>query len=200
MRRRLVSAAALRVSTRSSSVAVIALPSRCGLCNSDIKISLCAIRSLGNRQCRRRTRKWRGRFEGRQSMFEAREGEIALADDPAAMAADARLVFIGSIRSPWKTRADSPKNMAAARASGEQASLEIEPQYRPGLAGLSGTSHVVILSWLGFAPRNLIVQHPRHAAAPKGVFALRSPARPNPVGLHVARLVALDAEAGLLTL
>jgi tRNA-Thr(GGU) m(6)t(6)A37 methyltransferase TsaA len=133
-------------------------------------------------------------------MFEAREGEIALADDPAAMAADAHLVFIGSIRSPWKTRADCPKNMAAARASGEQASLEIEPQYRQGLAGLAGTSHVVILSWLGFAPRNLIVQHPRHAAAPKGVFALRSPARPNPVGLHVARLVALDAEAGLLTL
>ena len=48
-------------------------------------------------------------------MFEAREGEIALAYDPAAMAADAHLVFIGSIRSPWKTRADCPKNMAAAR-------------------------------------------------------------------------------------
>jgi tRNA-Thr(GGU) m(6)t(6)A37 methyltransferase TsaA len=57
-----------------------------------------------------------------------------------------------------------------------------------------------VLSWLGFAPRNLIVQKPRHAAAAKGVFALRSPARPNPIGLHVAKLVALDAEAGSLTL
>ena len=84
-------------------------------------------------------------------MFEAREGEIALAKDPAEMAADARLVFIGRIRSPWKTRADCPKNMAAARATGLQASVEIWAQYRRGLDGLAGTSHVVLLSWLGFA-------------------------------------------------
>jgi tRNA-Thr(GGU) m(6)t(6)A37 methyltransferase TsaA len=133
-------------------------------------------------------------------MFEAREGEIALAEDPAAMDADATLVFIGRIRSPWKTRDECPKNMAAARASGLQARIDVEPQYRRGLDGLAGTSHVVVLSWLGFAPRNLIVQKPRHAAAAKGVFALRSPARPNPIGLHVAKLVALDAEAGSLTL
>lgn len=133
-------------------------------------------------------------------MFEARDGETALAQDPATMPPDAHLVFIGRIRSPWTARQDCPKNMAAARASGRQATLEVEPLYRPGLAGLAGTSHVVVLSWLGLAPRNLIVQQPRHAAAPKGVFALRSPARPNPVGLHVAGLVALDAEAGLLTL
>jgi tRNA (Thr-GGU) A37 N-methylase len=42
------------------------------------------------------------------------------------------------------------------------------------------------------------VQKPRHAAEPKGVFSLRSPARPNPVGLHVARLTGLDIEAGRL--
>ncbi len=133
-------------------------------------------------------------------MFEAREGEIALDRDPATMNADAHLVFIGRIHSPWKTRADCPKNMAAARASGLTARIEIEAQYRQGLGGLAGTSHVVVLSWLGFAPRNLIVQKPRHAAEAKGVFALRSPARPNPIGLHVARLVALDVDAGLLTL
>ena len=133
-------------------------------------------------------------------MFEPREGEIALGEDPAAMAADAKLVFIGRICSPWKTREECPKNMVAARASGQHASIEIEPQYRPGLDGLAGTSHVVVLSWLGFAPRNLIIQKPRHATQPKGVFALRSPARPNPVGLHVARLVALDVEAGVLSL
>ncbi|MEP9388716.1 tRNA (N6-threonylcarbamoyladenosine(37)-N6)-methyltransferase TrmO [Mesorhizobium sp. KR9-304] len=133
-------------------------------------------------------------------MFEAREGEIALAEDPGAMAGDARLVFIGRIRSPWNTRADCPKNMAAARTAGLPASVEIEPRYRRGLGGLAGTSHVVLLSWLGSAPRNLIVQKPRHASEAKGVFALRSPARPNPVGLHVARLIALDEAAGLLTL
>jgi tRNA-Thr(GGU) m(6)t(6)A37 methyltransferase TsaA len=133
-------------------------------------------------------------------MFEPREGEIALAEDPAAMAADAHVVFIGRIRSPWKTREECPKNMAAARASGQPARIEIEQQFRLGLDGLAGTSHVVVLSWLGFAPRNLIVQKSRHAAQAKGVFALRSPARPNPVGLHIARLVALDVEAGVLSL
>jgi tRNA (Thr-GGU) A37 N-methylase len=109
-------------------------------------------------------------------MFEPREGEIALAEDPA-MAADARLVFIGRIHSPWKTREDCPKNMAAARATGQAASVEIEQQFRPGLSGLAGASHVVVLTWLGFAPRNLIIQKPRHAAQAKGVFALRSTAR-----------------------
>jgi tRNA-Thr(GGU) m(6)t(6)A37 methyltransferase TsaA len=137
---------------------------------------------------------------GPQSMPERREGEIALPEDPATMRPDAGVVFIGRIRSPWTSREDCPKNMAAARMLDRQAVVEIDPAYRAGLQGLEGTSHVVVLSWLGRSPRNLIVQKPRHASAPKGVFALRSPARPNPIGLHVAGLVALDAAAGLLTL
>lgn len=133
-------------------------------------------------------------------MFEPREGEIALAEDPARMPADAHLVFIGRVRSAWTTRAECPKNMAAARAAGQQATLEIAPPYRPGLKGLAGVSHVVVLSWLGFSPRNLIIQKPRHTSEAKGVFALRSPARPNPIGLHVAGLVDLNEADGLLTL
>ena len=133
-------------------------------------------------------------------MFETREGEIRLAEDPAGMTADGHVVFIGRLLTPWKTREDCPKNMAAARATGERATIEIDPPYRPGLAGLAGTSHLVVLTWLNFAPRNLIVQKPRHAAEAKGVFALRSPARPNPVGLHVIRLIGVDQQTGTLTL
>ncbi len=133
-------------------------------------------------------------------MFEKRDGEISLATDPSAMPPDGHFVFIGHIRSPWKSRADCPKNMAAARERGLTATVEINEAFRPGLEGLGGASHLVILSWFHHAPRNLIVQKPRHAAEPKGVFALRSPARPNPVGLHVAKLLALDGAAGLLTL
>lgn len=131
-------------------------------------------------------------------MFSTREGEIQLDDDPAAMAGDGHVVFIGRIRSPWTTREECPKNMAAARGTGRGASIEIDAQFRPGLAGLAPASHVIVLSWLHHAPRNLIVQKPRHAADTKGVFALRSPARPNPIGLHVARLLALNVEAGTL--
>ncbi|WP_269930693.1 tRNA (N6-threonylcarbamoyladenosine(37)-N6)-methyltransferase TrmO [Aminobacter sp. HY435] len=133
-------------------------------------------------------------------MFEQRKDEIGLAGDPAANADDARLAYIGRIGSPWKLREDCPKNMNAARERGGGATVAIDAPYRPGLAGLAGFSHVVVLSWFEQAPRNLIVQKPRHATDTKGVFALRSPARPNPVGLHVARIVSLDIDAGVIEL
>ncbi|MDX8438693.1 tRNA (N6-threonylcarbamoyladenosine(37)-N6)-methyltransferase TrmO [Mesorhizobium australafricanum] len=129
-------------------------------------------------------------------MFETREGERLLEADPAKLRPDGHIVFIGRIASPWRRREDCPKNMRAARESGRAATVLIDEAYRPGLQNLERASHIVILSWLHHAPRNLIVQKPRHAAEPKGVFSLRSPARPNPVGLHVTKLVALDIEAG----
>lgn len=133
-------------------------------------------------------------------MFEQRDGEVALQGDPATDADDDRLAYIGRIASPWKLREDCPKNMNAARERGGTATVTVDTPYRAGLAGLAGFSHVVILSWFEQAPRNLIVQKPRHASDAKGVFALRSPARPNPIGLHVARIVALDVEQGVIEL
>jgi tRNA-Thr(GGU) m(6)t(6)A37 methyltransferase TsaA len=132
--------------------------------------------------------------------MEKREGEIELARDPTELPANGHIVFIGRIHSPWTSRKDCPKNMASARARATPATVEVAPEYRPGLAGLEHVSHVAVLTWLDRSARNLIVQKPRHAPRPKGVFALRSPARPNPVGLHIARLVGLDADAGILTL
>ncbi|MBZ9858075.1 tRNA (N6-threonylcarbamoyladenosine(37)-N6)-methyltransferase TrmO [Mesorhizobium sp. CA12] len=129
-------------------------------------------------------------------MFETRQGEMLLAADPAQLPPDGQVGFIGRIVSPWTSREDCPKNMRAARQTGRTATILIDQPYRLGLQNLERASHVVILSWLHHAPRNLIVQKPRHAAEAKGVFSLRSPARPNPVGLHVAKLAALDIEAG----
>lgn len=129
-------------------------------------------------------------------MFETREGEIRLDQDPATMPPDGGIVFIGRLTSPWTTRDTCPKNMRAARATGQPAVLTIDAPYRAGLQGLDRASHIIILSWMHHAPRTLIVQKPRHAAEAKGVFGLRSPARPNPVGLHVARLVRLDIGSG----
>ena len=128
--------------------------------------------------------------------MEPREGEIPLAFDPAQAAADAHVVFIGRIASPWTARAECPKNMRAAREAGRPAAILIDAPYRPGLDGLARFGHAMLLTWLDRAPRNLIVQKPRHADAARGVFALRSPARPNPVGLHVVRIVRVDVAAG----
>lgn len=130
--------------------------------------------------------------------FGPRDGEMAIEPDPAEVEADARLVFIGHVCSPWKERAECPRNMRAARETGRPARIAIAGAYRPGLADLAGFSHAVVFTWLDRSPRNLIVQKPRHADRAKGVFALRSPARPNPIGLHVVQLLGLDAAAGLL--
>jgi tRNA-Thr(GGU) m(6)t(6)A37 methyltransferase TsaA len=132
--------------------------------------------------------------------FGKRDGEQALPFDPATVRGNDHVVFIGRIRSPWKGRQDCPKNMDAARERGGGATLEIDLPFRPGLEGLQGFSHIAVLTWLDRSPRNLLLQKPRHAAVAKGVFALRSPARPNPVGLHIARLAALDIPAGRITL
>lgn len=129
---------------------------------------------------------------------EQREGEVALEQDPARMAPDGHVVFIGHIRSPWTRREDCPKNMGQARERQKTASVEIDPLYRQGLTSLDGTTHLALLTWLDRAPRNLIIQKPRHADAAKGVFALRSPARPNPIGLHIVTVLSLDRENGLI--
>lgn len=133
-------------------------------------------------------------------MNDERPGEVTLDRDPAAYADDARFVFIGKVHSPWRDRADCPKNMNAARETGRAASVEIYHPFRPGLAGLAGYSHICLLTWFDRSQRNLIVQKPRHAAESKGVFALRSPVRPNPIGLHVARLVSVDEVTGTVHL
>ena len=59
---------------------------------------------------------------------------------------------------------------------------------------------MILLYWTGAARRDVIVQNPAHRDGPTGVFALRSPARPNPVALAVVRLLAIDLKEGLLTL
>ena len=57
---------------------------------------------------------------------------------------------------------------------------------------------MILLYWTGNARRDLIVQTPAHRDGPTGVFALRSPARPNPVALAVVTLQEIDVGAGTL--
>lgn len=136
----------------------------------------------------------------RVSLTQQRPGEQTLAFDPAETAADACVTFIGRVSSAWTDRADCPKNMAQAKERAIPASISIDQPYRDGLAGLEYVSHVAVLTWLDRAPRNLIVQMPRHAETPRGIFALRSPARPNPIGLHIVALTGIDRTAGRLNL
>ncbi len=128
-----------------------------------------------------------------------RAGEIAL-DAPFPASRDAGLVFIGRIRSDHADRSTCPKNMARAREGGAPARAEVFAPLRPALAGLAPGRFVFLLTFLHAARRDLLVQMPRHAERPTGTFALRSPVRPNPIGLHLVRLTGVDEERGILEL
>ena len=121
-----------------------------------------------------------------------RPGERALAEAPAAR--DAGLVFIGRIRTPWKSRAECPRQGAP---DGPVCRLEFWPDYAAALEGLDAFAAVDVLYWLDGARRALVTQPPR-GGRPRGTFALRSPARPNPIGLSRCRLVAIEGASVLV--
>ncbi len=115
-----------------------------------------------------------------------REGEVAVALPEKF---DASLYYVGRIRTPWRRREECPKNAHEADA---QCTVELDPRWTDALKGLETATHVIVLYWMDKARRDLMLQAPRHYAEPRGTFALRSPARPNPIALAVARLVRID--------
>jgi tRNA-Thr(GGU) m(6)t(6)A37 methyltransferase TsaA len=102
---------------------------------------------------------------------------------------DASLYFIGRIRTPWKTRQDCPKN---ARESNALCTVELDSRWADGLKGVETCSHIILLYWMDKSPRNLVRQVPGHYGEQHGTFALRSPARPNPVALSVVKLERIE--------
>jgi tRNA-Thr(GGU) m(6)t(6)A37 methyltransferase TsaA len=118
--------------------------------------------------------------------FGIREGEVAT-ELPDTF--DASLYFIGRIRTPWTRREDCPKN---ARESEAVCTLDIDPRWARALTNVESCSHLVVLYWMNRSRRDLVLQVPRHYGVPRGTFALRSPARPNPIAMSVVRLVGVD--------
>jgi tRNA-Thr(GGU) m(6)t(6)A37 methyltransferase TsaA len=127
-----------------------------------------------------------------------RDGEVTLPFDPADRA-EAGVIFIGRIRSPW-SKGHGPKNLIQARDSGQGATIELDPAYIPCLEGLEQGTPVVLLYWMDKAPRTIAVQNPHHTEGTRGTFALRSPARPNPIALAVVILQGIDRDRGVLTI
>jgi tRNA-Thr(GGU) m(6)t(6)A37 methyltransferase TsaA len=118
--------------------------------------------------------------------FGIREGEIAV-ELPAQF--DASLYFIGRIRTPWKRRDDCPKN---ARESEAICTLEVASRWAQALVGVETCSHLVVLYWMNRSRRDLVLQVPRTYGFGRGTFALRSPARPNPIAMSVVKLVGVE--------
>jgi tRNA-Thr(GGU) m(6)t(6)A37 methyltransferase TsaA len=109
------------------------------------------------------------------------------------MAWDDQIVVepIGVIRSPFTTVAGTPlQSVAAGHVSG---SVEIRPDLAPGLRDLDGFSHLHLLTWLHHSPpASRLELVPFLDDTPRGIFATRSPERPNPIGLSVVRLLKVE--------
>jgi tRNA-Thr(GGU) m(6)t(6)A37 methyltransferase TsaA len=102
---------------------------------------------------------------------------------------DAGVYFIGRIRTPWARREDCPKN---ARESDAVCTIEVDARWAPALKDVETCTHLVVLYWMGQARRDLVLQVPRHYGEQRGTFALRSPARPNPIALSVVKLLKVE--------
>jgi tRNA-Thr(GGU) m(6)t(6)A37 methyltransferase TsaA len=112
-----------------------------------------------------------------------RPGEAAV-DPPDAN--DAGLVFIGRIRTPFASRSDCPMQ---GDVDGPECTIELFEPWDQGLVGIERNQRLQVLYWLDRSRRDLVLQMPRGRAKPTGVFGLRSPVRPNPIGSSVVRLV-----------
>ena len=102
---------------------------------------------------------------------------------------DAGLTYIGHIRTPWHSPKECPRN---AMETDEICTIELDPVYADGLRSIEGCSHLILLYWLDGAGRDLLLQKPPIDDKLHGTFSIRSPNRPNPIGLSVADLISVD--------
>ncbi|MCB8818888.1 MULTISPECIES: SAM-dependent methyltransferase [Desulfosporosinus] len=82
--------------------------------------------------------------------------------------------------------------------------IELEPRYIPALQGLDGFSHINVIWWFSDfdneETRNILETHQPYKNAPPvmGIFATRSPIRPNPLALTTAQVIGIDYAKGIL--
>ncbi|QSZ66896.1 tRNA (N6-threonylcarbamoyladenosine(37)-N6)-methyltransferase TrmO [Methanofollis aquaemaris] len=98
------------------------------------------------------------------------------------------LVAIGTIRSPYTTPDDAPRQ---GWLNDVESEIEVYPAYAEGLEDLEGCDRLVVLYWLDRADRSLLRATPPGQTRSRGVFSTRSPHRPNPIALSVVDLLAI---------
>ena len=103
------------------------------------------------------------------------------------------VVPVGRVESPLADRAAAPRQ---GDEGAPDAWLVFAPAYRPALRDLAPGDDVLLLTWLDRADRTRLTVHPRGDASrpAQGVFSTRSPDRPNPIGLHRVRILAVDPD------
>jgi tRNA-Thr(GGU) m(6)t(6)A37 methyltransferase TsaA len=101
------------------------------------------------------------------------------------------LTPIGVVESPLTDPASAPNQ---GDEGGPDAWLDLDPAVAPGLEGVEPGDALIVITWLDRARREVLRVHPRGDASrpEQGVFSTRSPHRPNPIGLHRVRVLAVE--------
>lgn len=99
---------------------------------------------------------------------------------------------IGFVRSRLTNRRDAPRQ---GDLGAPEATVEIGPAFADAAEGIVAGSEIFLLTWLHVADRDVLRVHPEDDPANPlaGVFATRSPDRPNPIGLHRVRVVEVES-------
>ncbi len=102
---------------------------------------------------------------------------------------------IGRIQSPLKYREDAPRQ---GSEGAPDAWLEVNPAVAEGLDGIAVGDEIIVITWFHKSLRDVLKTHPRNDTNNPltGVFATRSPDRPNPLGLH--RVMVLEISGNRL--
>ena len=118
-------------------------------------------------------------------MSDIRPGEIRIDLPPAA---DADIRFVGRIHTPWSDRRDCPRQ---GTLDGPDCRIEVYEPWVPALEGIEAYEMIEVLYWLDQSRRDLVTQSPKSDGRTSGTFALRSPVRPNPIGVSRVRLISV---------
>ncbi|MFN3383639.1 MAG: tRNA (N6-threonylcarbamoyladenosine(37)-N6)-methyltransferase TrmO [Archaeoglobaceae archaeon] len=95
------------------------------------------------------------------------------------------LKFIGIARTPFKDKSGAPRQ---GRLSNETSEIEIFTEFALGLEGIENFKHLIVLYWMHLAERDKLRAKPPDSEE-RGVFATRSPNRPNPIGFCLVELL-----------
>ena len=101
------------------------------------------------------------------------------------------LQIIGMLHGDIISREDAPKNYDESHRIG---TLEIYPEFQDGLDGIVVGQTIVVLFWLHKSTRDVLKVYPRgdKSKGLRGVFATRSPVRPNPIAISELQVLAIN--------
>ena len=96
---------------------------------------------------------------------------------------------IGVIRTPFKSSENTPIQSSKSNIKGH---IEVASEYLAALKSLDGFSHIILVYWFHRAKPPKMLQKPYLDTEEHGLFSIRSPSRPNPIGISTVKLISIE--------